>query len=182
MEIKKTESEIRKSREKRRKANNNKLINQGKESEINRSNYDRNDPFKGYVFRIEIDGIEMFGFKEVSGLSNKTDIYEYHEGGRNQYTIKFPGQTIFSNLVLKKGIVLDNWVYEWRQLVIDGNMKKALKTISIILDGGKKSKDRTWRFYDVWPCKWESNKFDAMSDDLGIETLELTVSMGEEAR
>ena len=142
----------------------------------------RNDPFRGYVFRIEIDGIDVFSFKEFSGLSNKTDIFEYQEGGENQYTHKFPGQTTFSNLVLKNGIVLDPWVYEWRQLVIDGNIKDALKTISIILDGGTRSEDRIWRFYDVWPCKWESNKFDAMSDDVGIETLELALSMGEEAK
>ena len=142
----------------------------------------RNDPFRGYVFRIEIDGIDVFSFKEFSGLSNKTDIFEYQEGGENQYTHKFPGQTTFSNLTLKNGIVLDPWIYEWRQLVIDGNIQDALKTISIILDGGTRSEDRIWRFYDVWPCKWESNKFDAMSDDLGIETLELALSMGEEAK
>jgi phage tail-like protein len=173
---------FRKFREENRQVRHSKLIKEGRESEIDHSNYIRNDPFKGYMFRIEIDGMEMFGFKEVSGLSNKTDIYEYQEGGENKYTRKFSGQTTFSNLILKNGIVLDPWVYEWRQLVIDGKMAEALKTISIVLEGGKSSEDRIWRFYDVWPCKWESNKFDAMSDDLGIETLELALSMGEEAQ
>jgi len=141
----------------------------------------RDDPFKSYVFRIEIDGIEVFGFREVSGLSNKTDVFEYQEGGENQYTHKFVGQTTFSNLILKKGVVLDNWVYEWRELVIDGNIKEALRTISIILVGGETSEDnRIWKFYDVWPCKWESSKFDAMNDGLVIETLELALSLGEE--
>jgi len=142
----------------------------------------RDDPFKSYVFRIEIDGIEVFGFREVSGLSNKTDFFEYQEGGENQYTHKFVGQTTFSNLILKNGIVLDNWVYEWRELVIDGKIKEALRTISIVLSGGTSSNDRVWKFYDVWPCKWESSKFDAMHDGLAIETLELALSRGEEEK
>jgi phage tail-like protein len=143
----------------------------------------RKDPFRTYNFRVEIEGIEVFCFRELSGLSNKTDIFEYQEGGENQYTHKFAGQTTFSNLILKNGIVLDSWAYEWREMVIDGNIKDALRTISIILVGGEESQDnRIWKFYDVWPCKWESSKFDAMNDGLAIETLELALSMGEEEK
>ena len=142
----------------------------------------RKDPFASYAFRVEIDGIEVFGFKEVSGLSNQTDIYEYQEGGENQFTHKLIGQTTFSNLVLKHGIVLDSSLYEWREQVIKGNIKEALKDITITLLGkdSKSSKDdRSWRFYDVWPCKWEANTFEGQSNELAIETLELALSRGE---
>ena len=142
----------------------------------------RKDPFAAYAFRVEIDGIEVFGFKEVSGLSNQTDIYEYQEGGENQFTHKLIGQTTFSNIVLKHGIVLDSSLYDWREQVIKGNIKEALKDITITLLGkdNKNSKDdRSWRFYDVWPCKWEASTFEGQSNELAIETLELALTRGE---
>jgi phage tail-like protein len=144
-------------------------------------NYD-DDPFANYQFRVEIEGIEVFGFKEVLGLSNKTDVYEYQEGGQNKFTHRFAGQTTFSNLTLKKGMVLDQSIYEWRKQVIDGNLEDALRDITIILisEKGSYEKELSWRFYDTWPCKWEASTFDSMANAIGIETLELALSMGEE--
>ena len=144
---------------------------------------DRTDPFASFAFRVEIEGIEVFGFKEVSGLSNKTDIYEYQEGGENHYTHKLVGQTTFSNIILKHGIVLDNFLTEWREQVINGNIKDALRDITIILlgkDSTKTKDDRSWRFYDVWPCKWEASTFEGQSNELAVETLELALARGEE--
>ena len=139
------------------------------------------DPFANYQFRVEIDGIETFGFKEVLGLSNKTDVAEYQEGGQNKFAHKFAGQTTFSNLTLKKGIVLDQSLYEWREQVINGNIKDALRDITIVLisEKGSYEKELSWRFYDVWPCKWEASTFDSMTNNIGIETLELALSRGE---
>ena len=142
--------------------------------------FERQDPFVNYLFRIEIDGIEVFGFKEVSGLSNKTDIYEYQEGGENKFTHKFVGQSTFSNLILKKGIVLDESIYEWREHVIRGNMTEALRDITIVLVEDNSTEERSWRFYDVWPCKWETNSFEGAANELAVETLELALTRGEE--
>ena len=94
----------------------------------------RLDPFANFAFRVEIDGIEIFGFQEVSGLSNETDIFEYQEGGENQYTHKLVGQTKFSNIILKHGITTDSSIYEWRQMVIDGNIQEAKKSGTISPD------------------------------------------------
>lgn len=137
------------------------------------------DPCRGYAFRVEIDGLELFAFKEVSGLSNKTDVFEYQEGGENGYTHKLVGQTTFTNLILKNGIILDSSIYEWRELVINGNISDALRTITITLEGAKGKENRMWNFYGVWPCKWESSKLDATSSDLVIETLELVLGRGD---
>lgn len=152
-------------------------------SDTSIKDYD-DDPFANYQFRVEIEGIEIFGFKEVLGLSNKTDIYEYQEGGQNKFTHKFVGQTTFSNLTLKKGMILDQSIYEWREQVIEGKIEDALRDITIILisEKGFYEKELSWRFYDVWPCKWESSTFDSMTDNLGIETLELALSMGGEVK
>lgn len=143
---------------------------------------ERLDPFTAYAFMVEIDGIEVFGFKEVSGLSNNTDIYEYQEGGENQFTHKLIGQTTFSNLLLKHGVVLDEEIYNWRKLVIDGKIHQALRDGTITLVGEGTSKDRSWNFYKAWPCKWEVNTLSGTSNELVIETLELALERIERSK
>ena len=140
---------------------------------------ERRDPFAAYAFMVEIDGIEVFGFKEISGLSNNTDIYEYQEGGENQFTHKLIGQTTFSNLILKHGVVLNEEVYDWRQQIIDGKIEEALRDGTITLVGDGYSDDRSWRFYKAWPCKWEMNTLSGTSNELVIETLELAIERVE---
>jgi len=142
---------------------------------------ERKDPYAAYAFRVEIEGIEVFGFKEISGLSNKTDIYEYQEGGENSFTHKLIGQTTFSNIILKHGIVLDAEIFEWREQVINGKIKEALRNGTITLVGDKDDPkfNRSWRFFNAWPCKWEASSFNGTSNELAIETLELALERVE---
>jgi phage tail-like protein len=145
------------------------------------SNYDREDPFANFAFRVEIDGIEMFAFTEVSGLSNNTDIYEYQEGGENQFTHKLVGQTTFANIVLKHGITTDSGVYEWRQKVIEGRIRSATKNGTIKLKDPKTNKEKSWRFYNAWPCKLEVEPLNSSADKIAIGMIELAVERVEEA-
>ena len=40
----------------------------------------RNDPYRGFNFRVEIDGLPVGGFSEVSGLTADGDVVDYREG------------------------------------------------------------------------------------------------------
>ena len=44
---------------------------------------DRNDPYAGFNFLVEIDGITRAAFSECSGLSTDTDPIEYREGSED---------------------------------------------------------------------------------------------------
>ena len=143
------------------------------------------DPFASFVFSVEINGIKSFHFKSVSGLSNQTDIYEYQEGGENRYTHKLIGQTTFSNIVLKRGVILDKSIYEWREKVMDGDIQgaKGIGNGTIILyERNREDIKRAWSFVNAWPCKWEMSEFNAMEDSIAIETLELVIESFTEER
>jgi phage tail-like protein len=141
----------------------------------------RADPFVNFAFRVEIDGIELFGFQEVSGLSNQTDIYEYQEGGENQYTHKLVGQTTFSNLLLKYGITTDSKaLYDWRKQVIDGDIETAKKGGTISLFNKKGEYKKSWTFYNAWPCKLDVEAFSSMGNGIAVSTLELALESVEE--
>ena len=120
----------------------------------------RIDPFVNYNFRVEIDGIEVMAFKEVSGLSNKTDIYEFQEGGENQYTHKLVGQTTYENIVLKHGITHELDLIDWREQVINGSINEAKRSGTITLYKRDNTENKSWRFHNAWPCKWEAQPFD----------------------
>ena len=94
----------------------------------------RSDPFRGFKFRVSIDGIQRAGFREVSGLDAATDPIDYREGDDKTLTIhKLPGLKKFSNLTLKRGITDDHDLWKWRKQVMDGKIKDCRKNGSIIL-------------------------------------------------
>ena len=147
------------------------------------SKNERHDPFVGYAFRVEIDGIVRFGFQEVSGLSNQTDIFEYQEGGENHYTHKLVGQTTFSNIVLKVGIAPQSveFLSQWRKLVIDGDINSAKKSGTISLFNKKGDYKKSWTFNKAWPCKVEIQPLNAQANSVAIYVLELAVESVEES-
>lgn len=141
----------------------------------------RNDPFTSFAFRVEIDGIEVFGFREVSGLGTTTDIYEYQEGGQNYYTHKLVGQSLHTNIVLKYGVSMDNTIKEWRQQVLDGDIKGAKRNGTIKLFNKKGEYKKSWTFMNAWPCKIEYGPLNSMTEETIISMIELAVERVEES-
>ena len=135
---------------------------------------DRKDPFRGFKFRVEIDGIQRAGFREASGLDSSQDPIDYREGDDKTMTIrKLPGLKKFSNIVLKRGITDDMDLWKWRKQVMDGKIKDARKHGSIILMDDEGNDKARWDFVEGWPTKWTGPSFNATGNEVAIETLEL---------
>lgn len=130
----------------------------------------RRDPFHGFNFRVEIDGVPVAAFAQVSGLSSETDVVEYREGADFRIR-KLPGVTKYSNIVLKRGITLDRSLWEWRKAITDGRIDR--RNGAIILMDAERNEVARWTFVEGWPAKWEGPGLDARSNDVAIETLEI---------
>ena len=48
----------------------------------------RIDPYKGFRFRVEIDGIQQGGFAECSGLGSEIQVEEYREGNEKSLALE----------------------------------------------------------------------------------------------
>ena len=131
---------------------------------------DRHDPYAGFNFRVEIDGIVAAAFSECSGLSSETEVVSYREGGDLKVR-RLPGLTKYANLVLKHGITLDRSLWNWRQTVVNGAVERRNGSV-ILLDAARKEVAR-WNFVDAWPAKWTGPELNAESSNVAIETLEL---------
>jgi phage tail-like protein len=131
------------------------------------------DPFRGFKFRIQIDGISKAGFREVSGLDASTDAVDYREGDGDSI-LKLAGLKKFSNITLKRGITDDKDLWKWRTMVMDGKIKDARQNGSIILMDDEGKDVAQWDFVAAWPTKWTGPTFNATANEVAIDTLEIT--------
>ena len=134
---------------------------------------DRRDPYRGYNFLVEIDGITRAGFRECSGLDSTQDPIEYREGNEGLTARKLPGLNKYSNISLKWGITDDAELWDWRQQVMDGNIDGARKNGSIVLLDDTGEEKLRWNFREGWPTKWTGPSLNATGSDIGIESLDI---------
>lgn len=133
---------------------------------------DRKDPYRGYNFKLEIDGINQAGFRECAGLDATSDPIDYREGTDKVYTNrKLAGQTKYSNITLKWGITDDHSLFDWRKKTIDGKTERKNGSIVLMNESGEEK--IRWNFVDGWPTKWTGPSFNATANEVAIETLEI---------
>lgn len=142
---------------------------------------ERNDPYRNFNFVVEIQGIRSAGFTDCSGFGASTDPIEYREGGKNTTTHKLPGQTKYTNIVLKWGLTDSRDLYDWYRDVVNGKIRRAHGSIVVYDVDGLTEKAR-WNFFDAWPTKWDGPDFSAKDNGVAIETLELAHERIERAR
>src|SRR5262245_37861860 len=133
----------------------------------------REDPFLGFNFLVEIDGITQGGFQEVSGLDNSTTAIDYREGTDATHVRKLTGMNVFSPLTLKRGITSSTELWDWRQTVLDGKADRRNGSIVLMDDTG--AERIRWNFTNAWPSKWTGPALNASATNVAIESLELSV-------
>ena len=132
---------------------------------------ERIDPYRGYNFVIEIDGITRAGFRECSGLDSTQDPVEYREGTEGLTARKLPGLNKYSNISLKWGPTDEAELWDGRKKAMDGEVER--KSGSIKLRNDKGEDKLTWNFREGWPTKWTGPSFNATGNEVAIETLEI---------
>lgn len=133
----------------------------------------RKDPYFGYNFAVELDGITRMGFKGATGLDSSTTATKYREGTDPTLAQRqLPGLLSHSAITLTRGITDDRALWDWRDDIAKG--KATRHDISIILRDDLGEEKIRWNIRNAFPSKWSGPAFDATSDAIGIETLELT--------
>jgi len=131
------------------------------------------DVHLGLHFWVQIDGVEIAGFSECSGLTIETEVYEYMEGGLNTRTHKLPVRTKYGNITLKRGLDPGQDLYRWYMASIDGLPNKR-KNISIMIYGPKPSGEpvKKWDLAEAWPVKWTGPDMKTDAGAVAVETIE----------
>ncbi len=132
----------------------------------------RLDPYQGFNFLIEIEGLVTGGFSEVRGLESEIEVEDYREGGENRYVHQLPGPTRYpSRLILKQGLTGIDSLWNWYNATSQGKIWRKNGTI-MLLDR-QQYPAMYWNFKYALPVKWTGPELDASSDAVAFETIEL---------
>jgi phage tail-like protein len=129
-------------------------------------------PLSRHQFVLKIPDIDTVGFfLHCSGLELTFDVYEYHEGGNNDFVHRLPGGLHYPNLTLSRGLTNEDALLKW---FFATNTKAETKEITLTLSYGTSS--RTWTFADAFPIKWTGPQLDADGSSMPTESLEIVHS------
>ena len=130
----------------------------------------RTDPFRGFRFLIEIEGLTSGGFQKVKGLQMEIKYESYKEGGVNEYEQKLFSQVSYPSVVLERGLARDD-LWKWAFDASEGRIER--KTVWIRLQNEAGEKAWAWQLDWALPVKWSCSDLDAHSSQVVIESLEL---------
>jgi phage tail-like protein len=134
------------------------------------------DPLVGFQFALDVGGKVTGYFTEVSGIGSEHEVVEHKVTDDKGHDIirKLPGRMKWNDVTLKRGITDNVQIWEWRDAVVDGDMKTARQNCSIIMFDRNYQPKAQWDFTNAWPVKVTGPEFKSDSNDYGVEELVLT--------
>lgn len=133
----------------------------------------RNDPYRNFRFRVEIDGITTAAFADATIADKTTDSVDYREGTDPKHQRKLSGLNKYGSITLKKGLTDSMELYDWKKQVEQTGALGARKDISLILIDEEGNDKARWDIVEAWPTKYDPSDFSAKGNEVIIETLEI---------
>jgi phage tail-like protein len=136
------------------------------------------EPAVSYRFKVEIEGHDLGVFTKVEGLGAKYDVLTVKEGGENGFVHKLPGRIEYDNLKLTRPIdessgELARWFTGYLDAV-RRQQRLELSTASISAYDGTETVIATWSLRAVFPVRYSGPSFQAGTNKVLTETLELS--------
>jgi phage tail-like protein len=133
-------------------------------------------PFTGFhflvVFEIFPQAPNDFRFQEVTGLTVDVTLDTYNEGGENRFVHRLPGRTRYSDLVLKRGMMLVSGVTAWVVDAIENfNYQPTNMLISLLNEDHLPVS--SWYITNAIPIKYDVTGFNAEQNQIVVESLTL---------
>lgn len=124
-------------------------------------------------------------FQEVSGISTTLESEQIKEGGHNRFTHRVPGRANYSDLVLKRGLMVRaSPLAEWCRSTLEQGLNQSIspKTIRVaLLDANSEGNEAimSWVFTNAYPIKWEISSIDAQKSEMVVESITFAYSYFE---
>jgi phage tail-like protein len=133
-------------------------------------------PPAGFHFLVEVPDFSSNGddirFTEVSGLSVEMKTEEIAEGGENRFAQKYPGGVRFTELTLKRGLLVNSKFSEWVNECIN-DFKIQPREMFIKLLNENHEPLITWHLINAYPVKWSVSDFNSTNNAFVVESLQL---------
>ncbi|MET0395055.1 MAG: phage tail protein [Chitinophagaceae bacterium] len=134
-------------------------------------------PPVSFFFRVDfqLGGVQSTDsmFQEVSGFNAELQTEEIKAGGENRYSQVLPVRAKYTDLVLKRGLIVDSAVVNWCRDAIENLIIRPI-TVTVKLLNEKNQPLLTYNIVNAWPKKWSVSDFNAQESKIVVETLELS--------
>ena len=121
-------------------------------------------------FLISVPGLTIGTFNQCNGLSMEFDVFEWAEGGNNEFVHHLPGRMRYPYLSLNNGVTDSTALQEWFWATRE---QAQLKEVTIQLKSQDGAISRSWTFADAFPVKWTGPQIDSSGSGIAMETLEI---------
>jgi phage tail-like protein len=127
-------------------------------------------PITELSFIVEILGRNIGRFAECSGLEAEYDVFEYEEGGTNDYVHRLRGRIRYPPLVLSRGVTYEDALVDWF-FSFEMSFMRPVVTITLLGSGGVP--ERNFRFASAFPIRWTGPTLSSGGSGAATETLEI---------
>ena len=132
----------------------------------------RTDPFRAFNFEVELSGLIVASFSEVSGLAADGDPVPYREGKDPTNNVRqLQGLRKYGPLKFMRGYVQDDTLWKWYLDIAQG--KDVRRDGSVILLNEAHVQVLSWNFINAWINKIEGPALNATGNQVAIESMEL---------
>ena len=126
-----------------------------------------------HYFRVTIPGLEIGMFQECSGLEMEFEVFEWAEGGNQEFVHQLPGRMRYPCLSLSRGLTdqtaLQSWFWKTHH-------EAELKEVNIELKTADGTVSRSWTFADAFPIRWRGPRIAAEGRSMAVESLDVAHS------
>jgi len=131
------------------------------------------DPALSVIYNVTVDGLISLGtWKKIEGLGYEYQVTEYREGGVNGFTHKLVGPCKYTNLRLSRPVDSDSALMSiWLASVMIAVVPQTMAITALTAAGEEIT---TWNLVGVVPVKWTGPTLDIMSNQIAMETLEVS--------
>ena len=139
------------------------------------SSISRNDPYRGFNFRVEIDGSPVASFSEVSGLAAEGDAVDYREGKDGVNSVrKLVGLRKYGVITLKRGYTKNTAIWDMYTATATGQPTARVNGTIVLRDETQKDV-LFFHFTGGFINKVEGAHMLASGNEVAIESAELIV-------
>jgi phage tail-like protein len=132
----------------------------------------RTDPYRSFNFRIEIDGVTLASFSEVTGLTADGDAVPYREGLDLVNSVRqLTGLRKYPTIVLKRGFTQNMELWNWYAAVAAGQQLRHSGSI-ILQDEAHKDVLR-FEFSNGFINKIEGPHLNASGNEVAFDSADL---------
>ena len=129
-------------------------------------------PPERVICGLEVGGRLVGYFTDCSGVGSESEVIKHRvvDNNGNEVIRKIPGANEWDDIVLKRRITSNKEMWNWRDLVVTGNLAAARDDAILVIYDTSYAVIARWAFTNAWPSKVSGPGINSDSE-FGVEEI-----------